>query len=148
MNHAFVKDPLSSLESGSAPTQGSKIFLRSHMEWLRTETLRIAREISSAMAESSLKTYEMNARKRQRDAVRWERWEAANGRVNLFRKAGATPRRHVTSGASSPASSKSLFSHKRQSEYASHISASPHSSYFVFKLLLSCLAICSYWSDI
>jgi hypothetical protein len=72
------------------------------MEWLHAETLRIADKTSSASAEVWLKTYEVNAQKRQRDAARWERWEATNGRVKLFPKS----RRQVMSGGSSPASSK------------------------------------------
>lgn len=100
MNYAFVKDSPSSMDSRSVPTPGSKIYLRSHMEWLHAETLRITHSSNSAKAEVWLKTYEVNAQKRQRDAARWERWEATNGRVKLFPKS----RRRMTSGISSPAS--------------------------------------------
>lgn len=68
MNHATVKDPAGSLVPAPAP--GSKIFLRSHMEWLHTEAQKIEHSSSRATAEAWLKTYEMNARKRQRDAIR------------------------------------------------------------------------------
>jgi hypothetical protein len=109
MNYAFVKDSSSSLESRAVPTPGSKIYLRSHMEWLHAETLRITHKTNSARAELWLKTYEMNAQKRQRDAMRWERWEASNARAKLFPKSvKSTLRRHTTSGGSSPTSSKSL----------------------------------------
>ncbi|KAE9974956.1 hypothetical protein BLS_002843 [Venturia inaequalis] len=73
---------------------------------MHAETQKIAQDSSSAMADGWLRTYEMNARKRQRDAIRWERWEATNGRAKLFPHVGASPGRLVMSGASSPASSR------------------------------------------
>ncbi|QDS68019.1 hypothetical protein FKW77_009463 [Venturia effusa] len=75
------------------------------MEWLHAETEKIARESgSSAIVTTWLKTYEMNARKRQRDSSRWERWEATNGRAKLF------PKIRANSTPSSPASNSSTMS--------------------------------------
>jgi len=109
-------------EASSAPEPGSKIYLRSHVEWLQRETQRVAKDNDSGAAEMWLNRYEVNAKKRQVDAERWERWEATNGRAKLFpRAAGAihlnlpSQRRRrsppvTTSGGSSrssPTSSKS-----------------------------------------
>lgn len=124
MNFAFAKGS-SSREGKPGPEPGFKVFLRSHVEWLHNETLKIARETSSATAEVWLNRYEVNAQKRQRDAARWEHWEATSGRAKLFPNAtGATSRRHPShddrhilslsyrtspsmSGSSSPSSCKS-----------------------------------------